>query len=141
MSFLEYGTPEQGTPNAVERAQDQVKAAVLEDVEKLSHLEIAARLGIDVNKDKYRSNMRIPEVDGLIKAGGQLLSEVLRGEGGWLKRVAEMKAEGERYNKLSKEDKEIEWLAKNMGWTVEEARSRYGASAAVRFLARIDYRG
>ena len=46
MAFLEYRT-EKGIPKrVVERAQDQVKAAILKDVEELSHREIANRLGI-----------------------------------------------------------------------------------------------
>ncbi len=126
MAFLEYGTPER-TPPPVRRARDQVRAVVLKDVEGLSRLEIAEKLGIDITeehvKDRYKQDAKIPEVDGLIRDGRSLLGKLLSSEGGWQKRVEEMKAEAERYNSLDEESRLIERVAETMGWMVEEARS------------------
>ncbi len=45
-AFLECGTPQRGTPKRVmEQARDKVRAAVLADVESLSHRKIAVELG------------------------------------------------------------------------------------------------
>jgi hypothetical protein len=123
MAFVEYGTPT-GTPTRVgEQAQDQVMAAVLKDVDGLSHLEIAEILGVEYDEDRYKSDMKIPAVTGLIDEGRGLLGAALRSEGGWQKRAEEMKKEGKRYRSLTEEEKEVEQLAENNSWTVEQARS------------------
>jgi predicted DNA-binding protein (UPF0251 family) len=133
IKFLEYGTP-QGTPRAVDLARDQVKAAVLADVEGLSHKEIANRLGVDV-PDRYEINAKIPKITDLARDGREPLDEVL-GEIEWRKHAEGMKVEGERYRSLSEVEKEIERLAENMGWTVERARSLYRTNpGAAKFLA------
>ncbi len=135
IKFLEYGTP-QGTPRAVDLARDQVKAAVLADVEGLSHKEIANRLGVDV-PDRYEINAKIPKITDLVRDGRELLDKVL-GEIEWREHAEGMKAEGERYRSLSEIEKEIERLAENMGWTVERARSLYRTNpGAAKFLAHV----
>ena len=87
MSFLEYGTSAGLPTRVVERARDQVKAAVLKDVEDLSILEIAKRLDVvldELSKERYETgDWKIPEVSGLIEDGQLLLGQVFRGEGGW----------------------------------------------------------
>jgi predicted RNase H-like HicB family nuclease len=133
IKFLEYGTPK-GTPRAVDLAQDQVKAAVLADIEGLSHKEIANRLGVDV-PDRYEINAKIPKITDLVRDGRALLDEVL-GEIEWREHAEGMKAEGERYRSLSEEGKEIERLAENLGWTVKRARLLYQTNpGAAKFLA------
>lgn len=123
MAFLEYGT-EKGTPTrVVERAQDQVRAAVLKDVEDLSHRGIADRIGITFDEERYKVNKKIRKVELLIQAGQILLGKVLRSEGGWQRRVKEMKAEAEQYSSLNEKSRLIERVAENMSWTIEEARS------------------
>ena len=126
MAFLEYGTPER-TPTPVRRARDQVRAAVLKDVEGLSHLKIAKRLGIDITEDyvedRYKQHAKIPEVDRLITKGQALLGRLLSREGGWQTRAEQMKAEAERYRSLDEESRLIARVAENTGWTVEHARS------------------
>ena len=131
IAFVEYGTPSGIPTRVVQQAQDQVMAAVLRDVEDLSHLEIAAILGIPVEREKrYGIDIytKIPTVTGLIEDGQLLLGKALRSEGGWQKRADEMKQEGKRYNSLTEEEKEVELLAENTGWTVEKARSYYQTS-------------
>jgi hypothetical protein len=132
--FLEYGTPEGIPTRVVERARDQVKAAVLADVEGLSHEKIANKLGVDVPK-RHKENMKIPEIAALVREGRGLLDNVLPGIG-WQKHAEDMKTDADRYRDLSDEDKEIERLAENMNWTVERARRLYKTDpSAAKFLA------
>jgi hypothetical protein len=133
--FLEYGTPEGIPTQVVERARDQVKAAVLTDVEKLSHSEIADILGVDVSEGRYKSDMKIPEIAALVRDGRRLLDNVLPGIG-WRKHAEDMKADADRYKSLSDEEKEIEALVEVTGWTVERARWLYETNpGAAKFLA------
>lgn len=128
--YVEYGNPT-GIPRAVERARDQVRAAVLADVEGLSHREIADALGEDV-PGKYEVNMKAPTVGALVRDGRSLLQEALRETGQqWPERAEEMKAEGERYGSLSEAEKEVERLAENTGWSLERARYFYRANPDV----------
>ena len=122
--FLAYGTPKGMPTRVVERARDQVKAAVLADVEDLSHKHIANRLGVDVSDDKYKVNMQIPEIADLVRDGRRHLDNVLPGIG-WRKHAEDMKADAKRYRDLSDEDKEIEALVENTGWPIERARRFY----------------
>jgi hypothetical protein len=122
--FLEYGTPEGMPTRVVERARDQVKAAVLADVEGLPHKEIANRLGVDVSDDEYKVNMQIPEIADLVRDGRRLLDNVLPGIG-WRMHTEVIKADADRYRDLSDEDKEIETLVENTGWPIERARRFY----------------
>jgi hypothetical protein len=132
--FLEYGTPKGIPTRVVERARDQVKAAVLADVEGLSHEKIANKLGVDVPK-RHKENMKIPEIAALVREGRGLLDNVLPGIG-WQKHAEDMKTDADRYRDLSDEDKEIERLAENMNWTVERARRLYKTDpSAAKFLA------
>jgi hypothetical protein len=132
--FLEYGTPEGIPTRVVERARDQVKAAVLADVEGLSHEKIANKLGVDVPK-RHKENMKIPEIAALVRDGRGLLDNVLPGIG-WRKHAEDMKADAERYRDLSDEEKEIEALVENTGWTVERARWLFETDpATAKFLA------
>jgi hypothetical protein len=135
--FLEYGTPEGMPTQVVERARDQVKAAVLRDVEKRSHREIADMLGVDVSEERSKIDMKIPEIAGLVREGRQLLDNVLPGIG-WRKHAKDMKTDADRYRDLSDEEKEIEALVENKGWTVERARWLYETHpGAAKFLAKL----
>jgi hypothetical protein len=121
--FLEYGTPEGIPTRVVERARDQVKAAVLADVEGLSHKKIAKKLGVDVPK-RHKENMKIPEIAALVRDGRGLLDNVLPGIG-WRRHAEDMKADADRHRDLSDEEKKIEALVENTGWPVERARWFY----------------
>lgn len=133
--FLEYGTPEGMPTQVVERARDQVKAAVLTDVEDLSHREIADILGVDVSEERSKIDMKIPEIAALVRDGRRLLDNVLPGIG-WRKHAEDMKTDAKRYKSLSDEEKEIEALVEVTGWTVEGARWLYETNpGAAKFLA------
>jgi hypothetical protein len=121
MAFLEYGTTEGLPRRAVELARDQVRAAVLADVEGLRHYDIATKLGLKVPEDRYDVDKKIPQVADLARDGRLLLDQALR-EGSWQSKAEEMKAEAERYKSLSDDEKWIEALAENTGMTIEGAK-------------------
>jgi hypothetical protein len=125
----------------VEQARQQVKAAVLADVADLRQLDIASKLGVEVDRDRYKVDKKLPKIDKMIEDGRALLGKALRDEGGWQRRVEYMKAEAERYCSLSEEEKVIEALAESTGWTAEEARSCYRTNPeAARFMLRASVR-
>jgi hypothetical protein len=134
VAFLEYGTSE-GIPRAGQLARDQVKAALLADVEDLPHREIANELDVDITGRSYDIYAKIPAVSRMIEEGQRLLNEGLP-ETSWPKYAEQMKVEAERYRSLSKEEKDIVRLAENMDWTVERARWLYETNpGAAKFLA------
>jgi hypothetical protein len=134
VAFLEYGTSE-GIPRAGELARDQVKAALLADVENRPHREIANKLDVEITGRSYDIYAKIPAVTRMIEEGQRLLNEGLP-ETSWPKYAEQLKVEGERYRSLSTEEKDIERLAENMDWTVEHARWLYETNpGAAKFLA------
>lgn len=124
-SFLEYGTARGVPTRSVERLKDQIEAAMLADVEDLSHLQIANRLGIFVPQ-RYEISMEIPEVKDLVRDGRAALKRAL-GKGGWRKRAEGIKEEQKRYFSLSAQDKEAERIAEESGQPVERIRALYEA--------------
>jgi predicted RNase H-like HicB family nuclease len=128
MAFLEYGSPTGAPKRIVELARDQVKAAVLSDVGKRSHKEIANILGVAVDEDKYKVGSRIPKIQALLREGRSLLDDALKGTGEWKRRAEEMRTEADRYNSLSQDDKLIEYYAEVTGHTAEQVRSFYQRS-------------
>jgi hypothetical protein len=136
-AFLEYGTPQQGLPKrVVEQARAQVRAAVLADVEGLSHRDIAVELGVDI-PERYGDNMKIPAVQRMVEAGRDILDNAL-GEGEWSNRAEWMKWEAEHYLSLDERGRMIEDLARWHGWSPEVARARRedptGFESIIRFL-------
>jgi hypothetical protein len=126
VEFLEYGAPDQDLRAAAEDANPDVRAAVLKDVEDMSSIQIAERLGLDVT-EKQRDERDHPRVRQMINRGRKMLESAL-GTEGWRKQVEAMKAEAKRWQKLSAEEQSIEMLAEQDDVTVEEARKRYVAS-------------
>ncbi|MCA1729771.1 MAG: hypothetical protein LC751_10305, partial [Actinobacteria bacterium] len=116
-AFLEYGTPTGNPTRVVELAQKQIKAAVLADVEDCNHLEIANILGVDKPKEyednkkseaeAYKGIIKIPEAEALVRDGRKLLNNALKDAGGWKRRAREIRAEADRYNALSQEEKSM----------------------------------
>ncbi len=110
------------------------------DVEDKNYLEIAKMFGIE-KPETYEANFKIPQLEALGRSGRTLLNKALSSEGGWRKRAEEMKAEIERYSSLSEEEKEVEQLAENLGWSVERAYSLFQEAPAVaQFLSGKGYR-
>ena len=148
-AFLEYGTPQQGLPKrVVEQARAQVRAAVLADVEGLSHRDIAIELGEPI-PERYEIDMKIPAVQGMIREGRDVLDNAL-GEGEWSNRAQEMKSDAEHYLSLDEWGRMIEDLARWHGWSPEVARAARedptGFESIIRFLhttasSRLPYPG
>jgi hypothetical protein len=124
VEFLEYGASGQDLRAAAEDANRDVRAAVLKDVEDMSLIQIAERLGLHVT-EKYRDQRDHPRVRQMIKRGRKMLEGAL-GPEGWRKQVEAMKAEAERWQKLSAEERIIELRAQQDNVPVEEARKRFG---------------
>jgi hypothetical protein len=121
-AFLEYGTPQQGLPKrVVEQARAQVRAAVLADVEGLSHRDIAVELGTPVPKS-HGSDKKVPAVQRMVEAGRDILDNAL-GEGEWSNRAEWMKWEAEHYLSLDERGRMIEDLVRWHGWSPEVARA------------------
>jgi hypothetical protein len=114
VEFLEYGALDQ-----------DLRAAVLKDVEKMSSIQIAERFGLNIT-EKYRDKREHPTVRHMIKRGRKMLVSAL-GTEGWRKQVEAMKAEADRWQQLSAEEQIIEMWAERDDITVEEARKRYVA--------------
>jgi hypothetical protein len=122
VEFLEYGAPDQDLRAAAEDANRDVRAAVLKDVEDMSSIRIAERFGLNIT-EKYRDQREHPTVRHMIKRGRKMLESAL-GTEGWRKQVEAMKAEADRWQELSADEKTIEMLAEQDDVTVEEARKR-----------------
>jgi len=121
-AFLEYGTPQQGLPRrVVEQARAQVRAAVLADVESLSHRDIAVELGTPV-PESHVSDKKVPAVQRMVEAGRDILNNAL-GEGEWSNRAEWMKWEAEHYLSLDERGRMIEDLVRWHGWSPEVARA------------------
>ncbi len=133
-AFLEYGTP-QRTPRVAELAQNQVKAAVLADVEGLSHREIADRIGAPVSDRSYDLYAKIPTVTREVEAGRTILEDALP-DTGWRRYAEHTRAEAARYRSLSEEERVVEAITEVTGWSLEDARALYRTNPwMARFLA------
>jgi len=135
-AFFEYGTPQRIPRSVVEQARAQVRAAVLADVEGLSHRDIALELGEPI-PERYGIDMKIPAVQRLVREGRDILDKAL-GEGEWSKRAQEMKSNAKDYLSLDEMGRMIEDLARWHGWSLEVARAARedptGFESIIRFL-------
>jgi hypothetical protein len=118
-AFLEYGAPGRRQKPAARDANRDVKAAVLKDVDKLTHREIGKELGIALPEDfDYKGDH--PTVRQMVKRGRSILERVL-GKRGWQKQIEAMRAEAERWNSLTDVEKDAEDTAEALGMPYEEA--------------------
>ncbi len=124
-AFLEYGAPNQKklTP-AIKEPKRDVKAAVLHDVDELTHRQIGERMKIPlppISKEKG-GHVTVRE---MVKRGRGILEEAF-GKVGWWERVERMKAEKARWWSLSEEERDKQWDAETtalqFGISIEEAR-------------------
>jgi hypothetical protein len=120
-AFLEYGVPEQDLRSRMEKAQEDIKAAELKDVEGLSNPTIGKILGIfpTPSDQERRENS---QVRTSVKRGRPLLIDAF-GEEGWRKQVEAKKVERDWFFSLDEEERDILLFADELGISVEEART------------------
>jgi hypothetical protein len=119
VGFLEYGAPGHDLREAAENASRDVRAAVLKDVEGLNSIQIANRFGLPIS-DAYREKNEHKGVVEMINRGRKMLEGALDKDG-WQKHIRAMKAEVERFNKLTFKEKAMQSLV-DAGESIEEAR-------------------
>jgi hypothetical protein len=127
-AFLEYGVPGQDLRSRMEKAQQDIKAAELKDVEGLSNTKIGKILGISPTLSDLdrRENSR---VRASVKRGRPLLTDAF-GEEGWRKQVEAKKAERNRFFSLDQEERDILLFADEHGESVETARTIFDITKA-----------
>jgi len=122
-AFLEYGVPRQDLRSRMEKAQQDIKAAELKDVEGLSNKTIGEILGISPapSDEERRDNSR---VRNSVNRGRCLLTSAFAKEG-WRKQVEDKKAKRDWFFSLDEEKRKILLFADEHGISVEEARTYF----------------
>ena len=119
MAFVEYGVPGRGAVPVARTAARDVEAAVLKDLEGLTHHEIGKRLGVPPPANfSYKGDH--PTVRKMVARGRRILILGL-GEEGWQVRAGAMRSDARRYLSLDETRREAESLAQALGISYEEA--------------------
>lgn len=100
LAFAEYGTPGKKMVNPLENVGRDVQAAVLADVEKLSHAEVGEELGIarTENDVVHGGHARVSK---MVKRGRSILEKAW-GKEGWQEQVLQLQAERDRWMHLER---------------------------------------
>ena len=98
LTFAEYGTPGKKMVNPLENVSRDVQAAVLVDVEKLSHAEVGEELGI-VRTETDVVHGGHARVSKMVKRGKRILEKAWRKEG-WQKQIVLLQAERDQWKDL-----------------------------------------
>jgi hypothetical protein len=118
-TFLEHGRPGRRGPTAARVTTRDVTAAVLKDVDGLTHREIGERFGMLFPVD-FGHKGDHATVRKMVFRGRKVLEQAL-GEEGWKAQAATMRAEAERWRSMSEEEREVELEAEALGIPPEEA--------------------
>jgi hypothetical protein len=116
-AFLEY----EDTKPPIKDAQRYVTAAEMHDVEGLSTPKIAHRMGVTPTRSE-RDKGEVKKIREWIGKGRELLANLL-GEEGWQEEVKRKRAQMERWNSYSEEERTAIKFAEEFGMTIEVARS------------------
>ena len=119
VTFVEYGSPEGLSTKPVRDRNQDVKAALLREVEGLSYKEIGEELRIPLPPTSEIKGSH-DTVRKSVKRGLDLLRQLF-GQDGWRERRESMKAEAERYKALSEEEQIVERMMEGMRLSKEEA--------------------
>lgn len=117
MAFLEHGTPGRRIPAATKAAARDVKAAVLKDVDGLTHRVIGYELGMPPPEEDGKGDH--PTVRKMVRRGRRILEHAL-GVEGWRTQAEAMRFEAERWSSLSEEEQEAEMEAEALGVLYEK---------------------
>jgi len=123
-AFLEYGSPNKKLSPSIREPDKDIKAAILHDVDGLNYRQIGEKLKIPPPPD-FEIKGEHQTVRKMVERGRNILEQAF-GEKAWRERAATMKAEKEWWRSRSREERDrewyVEWLASNLGISLEEAR-------------------
>jgi hypothetical protein len=122
MAFVEYGTPGRGAMPVAKSVARDVKAAILKDVEGLTHKQIGERLGVPLPADfGYKGDH--PTVRKMVGRGRKFFKTGL-GDEGYESHVEALQEEAKRRRGMSAAEREAEDLAEAFGIPYEDALKR-----------------
>lgn len=119
-TFLEHGQPGRRGPTAARVTARDVTAAVLKDVDGLTHREIGERFGILLPVD-FGHKGDHATVRKMVLRGRKVLEQAL-GDDGWRMQASAMRAEAEHWCSLSGDEREAELEAEAIGIPLGEAQ-------------------
>jgi transposase len=111
--FLSYGIPNRKLTPSIKEPQRDVDAAVLRDVDGLTHREIGKRLDVPLSSGSQYQQSGHQTVRRAIERGRRIL-EAAFGKEGWQRQAQAMKTEKAQRQSLSEEEQHVEWLAETL---------------------------
>lgn len=120
MAYIEYGKPGRGPAPAARSIARDVKAAVLKDVDGLTHRRIGERLGVPTPADVGIKG-DYPAVRKMVGRGRKLLEQAL-GDEGWRGQIQAMQAEASRRAHLTQTERQTEDVAEALDIPTDKAR-------------------
>jgi hypothetical protein len=118
--YLEYGAPARDLRTAVENASIDINAAVLRDVDGLTHRDIAEQLDVHISPGA-RVVSDYSTIARMVARGRDILQRAW-GKDGWRKQAEAMKAEAARWYALTPLERVVEECAELLGVSPQEAR-------------------
>jgi hypothetical protein len=119
---IQHANPSKGLPsNPIKKANRDVRAAELRDIEGLSYVEIGKRLSVPQfpSEQHKGDNQRVREE---IVPNGRMILRTALGDQGYQQHIESAKAEIERRRHMSEEERNIEHWAHLTGIPVEDMR-------------------
>src|SRR5829696_3558278 len=118
--YLEYGAPARDLRTAVENASIDINAAVLRDVDGLTHRDIAEQLDVHISPGA-RVVSDYSTIARMVARGRDILQRAW-GKDGWRKQAEAMKAEAARWYALTPLERVVEECAELLSVSPREAR-------------------
>lgn len=119
MAFIEYGRPGRGPVPAARSIARDVRAAVLKDVDGLTHRRIGGRLGVPAPADVGIKG-DYPAVRKMVGRGRKFLKLAL-GDEGWRGQIQAMQAEANRRSHLTDTDRQAEDVSEALDIPLDKA--------------------